>query len=135
MFEMILRYLRKYVIIDGFYQIVYKQFFELECLKGNINAPKYIALTNDESYLDNAFTKAKFIGSQIPHIDETKEVNAVLAKLKGGLSTFEQALETLGNQTDFDTMIERLKTEKDKIKGAGLEFETLITPEINISND
>lgn len=134
MFEMILKYLRKYVIVDGFYQIVYKQFFELECLKGNLNAPKYLALTNDNGYLDNAYTKAKFVGSQIPHIDETKEVNAVLSKLKGGLSTFEQALEDLGNQTDFDTMIERLKSEKEKIKAAGLEFETLLTPEFSINN-
>lgn len=133
MFEMILRYLRKYVIVDGFYQVVYKQFFELECLKGNLDAPKYLALTNDNGYLDNAYTKAKFIGSQIPHIDEVKEVNAVLMKLKGGLTTFEQALESLGNQTDFDSMIERLQVEKEKIKGAGLEFETLLTPEITFN--
>lgn len=133
MFEMILKYLRNYVIIDNFYQIVYSQFFEIESLKGNIDAPKYIELKNDEGYLDNAFTKAKFIGSQIPHIDETKEVNAVLSRLKGGLSTFEQALEALGNNTDFDSMIERLKLEKDKIKNAGLEFETLISPEVVIN--
>ena len=99
-----------------------------------MNAPKYLALMNDNGYLDNAYTKAKFVGSQIPHIDETKEVNAVLSKLKGGLSTFEQALEDLGNQTDFDTMIERLKSEKEKIKAAGLEFETLLTPEFSINN-
>lgn len=132
MFEMILKYLRKYIIIDGFYQEVYKQFFELECLKGNIDAPKYLELKNDEGYLDNAYTKAKFIGAQIPHIDETKEVNAVLSKLKGGLITFEQALETLGNTTDFDTLVERRKQEEERIKAAGLNFETILTPEINI---
>ena len=135
MFEMILKYLRNYVIIDNFYQIVYSQFFEIECLKGNIDAPKYLELKNDEGYLDNAYTKAKFIGSQIPHIDETKEVNAVLSRLKGGLSTFEQALEALGNNTDFDSMIERLKLEKEKIKDAGLEFETLISPEVVINTN
>ena len=129
---MILKYLRKYIIIDGFYQEVYKQFFELECLKGNIDAPKYLELKNDEGYLDNAYTKAKFIGAQIPHIDETKEVNAVLSKLKGGLITFEQALETLGNTTDFDTLVERRKQEEERIKAAGLNFETILTPEINI---
>ena len=135
MFEMILKYLRKHVIIDGFYQIVYKQFFELECLKGNINAPQFLALLNDEGYLDNAYTKAKFIGAQIPHIDETKEVNAVLSKLKGGLTTFEQALESLGNMTDFDSLIDKRKTEEEKIKTAGLDFETILNPEINITND
>lgn len=135
MFEMILKYLRKHVIIDGFYQIVYKQFFELECLKGNINAPQFLALQNDEGYLDNAYTKAKFIGAQIPHIDETKEVNAVLSKLKGGLTTFEQALESLGNMTDFDSLIDKRRNEEAKIKTAGLDFETILTPEINITNN
>lgn len=135
MFEMILKYLRNYVIIDNFYQIVYNQFFEMECLNGNIDAPKYLELKNDEGYLDNAFTRARFIGSQIPHIDEIKEVNAVLSKLKGGLSTFEHALESLGNDTDFDSLIERLKLEKEKIQSSGLEFETLITPEIVINTN
>lgn len=135
MFEMILKYLRKHVIIDGFYQIIYKQFFELECLKGNINAPQFLALQNDEGYLDNAFTKAKFIGAQIPHIDETKEVNAVLSKLKGGLTSFEQALESLGNMTDFDSLIDKRKTEEEKIKAAGLDFETILNPEIIVTQN
>ena len=135
MFEMILKYLRKHVIIDGFYQIVYKQFFELECLKGNIKAPQFLALQNDEGYLDNAYTKAKFIGAQIPHIDETKEVNAVLSKLKGGLTSFEQALESLGNMTDFDTLIDKRKSEQEKIKSSGLDFETILSPEIVVTSD
>lgn len=135
LFEMILRYYQKYIIVDGFYQEVYKQFFEIGCLKGYIQAPKYLALKNDSGYLDNAYTKAKFIGPQIPHIDETKEVNAVLSKLKGGLTSFEQALEMLGNMTDFDTLIETRKAEEEKIRDAGLDFETILTPEINIINN
>lgn len=135
MFEMILKYLRKHVIVDGFYQIVYKQFFEIEALKGNITAPKFLALQNDEGYLDNAFTKAKFIGAQIPHIDETKEVNAVLSKLKGGLTSFEQALESLGNMTDFDSLIDKRQAEEEKIKAAGLDFETILNPEIVVTQD
>lgn len=132
MFEMVLRYVTKYTVIDNFYQIVYEQFFELNALLGNINAPKYLALKNDDGYLDNAFTKAKFISAKIPHIDEAKEANAVLAKIKGGLMTFEQGLEALGNMTDFDTLIERRKEEEEKIRAAGLKFETVLTPEITI---
>ena len=134
MFEMVLKYLRKYIIIDGFYMPVYKQFFELECLKNNINAPLYLKLKNDYGYLDNAYTKCKFIGSQIPHIDETKEVNAVLSKIKGGLTTFEQALESLGNTTDFDSLIERRKLEQEKIDSANLTFETIMSPDVVIDN-
>lgn len=135
MFEFILEVIRKYTIEDHFYQIVYKQSFELECLKGNIKAEKYLALKNDDGYLDNAYTKARFIGNKIPHIDEVKEVNAVLSKIKGGLSTFEQGLETLGIATDFDSLIERRKYEEAKIKEAGLTFETLFAPDNGASND
>ena len=135
MFELIMRFGRKYTLEDYFYKIVYNQFFELECLKNNIQAPKYLELKNDYGFLDNAYTKCKFVGVQIPHIDEVKEVNAVLSKLKGGLTTFEQALESLGNTIDFDTLIERRKIEEKKIKAAGLTFETLFAPDNGGSND
>lgn len=135
MFELIIDYLRKYSIIDVFYQIIYEQFFELECLKGNINAPEYLSLKNDLGYMDNAFTKAKFFGQKIPHIDEVKEVNAVTAKLKGGLITYEQALEVLGNGTDFDSLIERRKYEQEQIQAAGLVFDTVFAPDSGSEED
>lgn len=135
MFEFLLEHRRKNTIVDYFYQIVYEQMFELECLKGRIKADKYLALKNDDGQLDNAYTKAKFVGNKIPHIDEVKEVNAVLSKIKGGLSTFEQALETLGVSTDFDSLIERRKLEEQKIKEAGLTFETLFAPDGGGSRD
>ncbi len=128
-FELIIEYTRKFCIVDNFYQIVYEQFFELECLKGNIYAPKYLSLKNTLGYMDNAYTKAKFIGQKIPHIDEVKEANAVIAKLKTGLITFEQAIELLGNSVDFDTMVERRKYEEKKIKEAGLFFESVFAPD------
>ena len=135
MFEVILEYTRKHTIDDNFYQIVYRQFFELACLKGLIDAPKYLQLRNDDGCLDNAYTKAKFVGLKIPHIDEVKEVNAQLSKLKGGLTTFELALESLGVSTDFDTLIENRKLEEEKIKKAGLVFETLFAPDGGNNND
>ncbi len=135
MFEVILQNNRQFSVVDYFYQPVYEQMFELECLKGNILAPKYLELKNDDGFLDNAYTKAKFVGVKIPHIDEVKEVNAVLSKLKGGLTTFEQALEDLGITSDFDSIIERRKIEEEKIKKAGLNFETLFAPDGGASND
>lgn len=129
MFEMILKYDRKYILEDQFYQIIYSQFFELECLKGNIDAPKYLQLKNDKGYIDNAYTKAKFVGASIPHVDEVKEVNAVISKLKAGLITYEQAAELLGNPVDFDSLLEKRKAEEKKIKDAGLTFEGLFIPD------
>ena len=85
--------------------------------------------------MDNAYTKAKFVGVKIPHIDEVKEVNAVLSKLKGGLTTFEQALETLGISIDFDSLIETRQREEQRIKESGLKFETLFAPDNGGSSD
>lgn len=135
MFEVILQNNRQFSIIDYYYQPTYERFFELECLKGYVYAPKYLELKNDDSYLDNAYTKAKWVGVKIPHIDEVKEVNAVLSKLKGGLTTFEQSLEDLGITQDFDSIIERRKIEEEKIRKANLNFETLFAPDGGASND
>ncbi|MBQ9149856.1 phage portal protein [bacterium] len=130
-FELIVEYTREYCIINGFYKKVYEQFFELECLKNNINAPDYLKLKNNKGYMDNAYTKAKFIGKKIPHIDEVKEANAIIAKLKAGLITFEQAIASLGNTVNFETMVEQRKFEEDKIKSAGLFFESVFAPVTN----
>lgn len=135
MFEQICIFIQKNTIVDRFYIPVYKQFFELECLKNNIYAPKYLELKNDTGFIDNAYTKCKFVGRKIPHIDEVKEVNAVVAKLKSGLCTYEQALESLGNTTDFDTLIQNRKAEENKIRAAGLNFDTLFAPDNPPSND
>lgn len=122
MFEIILKVMRKHIIIDGFYYIVYQHWFELEVLKGNIDAPKFLELRNKTAYEVNAYYKSRFVGTPIPHIDPVKEVNAVVTKLNNGLSTFEMALEELGNNLDFDAMAEKLKTELDKFKKLGLKF-------------
>ena len=135
MFEMILKYDRKYILEDQFYQIVYAQNFELECLKGNIKAPKYLELKNDKGYIDNAYTKAKFVGVSIPHVDEVKEVNAVISKLKACLITYEQAVESLGNPVDFDTLIEKRKQEERKLRDAGLTPEGLFAPDPGNNSD
>ena len=134
-FEIIVEYLRKYCVVDGFYKKVYEQFFELACLKNHINAPEYLKLKNTEGYMDNAYTKAKFIGKKIPHIDEVKEANAIIAKLKSGLITFEQAISSLGNTVNFETMVEQRKFEEEKIKQAGLFFETVFAPVQNDENE
>lgn len=135
MFEQICKYIQKTTIIDRFYVQIYKQHFELWCLKGDIFAPKYLQLKDDTGFIDNAYTKCKFVGQKIPHIDEVKEVNAVVAKLKSGLCTYEQALENLGNTTDFDTLIQNRKAEEEKIRHAGLNFDTLFAPDNPPSND
>ena len=110
------------IIVNGFYLPIYKQWFGLEVLKGNINAPKYIELMNAPGYLDNAYIKCKFIGSPIPHIDPVKEVSAVVMKMKNRLITVSGALQELGNKMDVQTLVKRLSEEKQRFKEAGVAY-------------
>lgn len=122
MFEAILVITRQFVCVNGFYKIVYEGFFELETLKGNLEAPKFLELRKKKGYADNAYLLCRFVGAPIPHIDPVKEVNAIVTKLKNGLTTFESALQELGNKTDFNTLCEKLKNEMQKVKECGIEI-------------
>lgn len=123
MFEFLIAISRQFICINGFYKPVYEGFFELEVLKGNLEAPKFLELRKRKGYADNAYLMSKFIGSPIPHIDPVKEVNAVVTKLKNGLTTFETALQELGSKADFNTMCEKLKKEIKALKDCGIEIE------------
>jgi len=120
MFEFILKFMRKYLTIDGFYRYAYEDFFDLEVLKGNIEAPDYLKYRNTPGYADNAYMLCKFEGMPIPHIDPLKEVNAVVTKLKNGLTDFEGALQELGSKTNFETMSKSLSEQLKKLKGLGI---------------
>lgn len=120
MFEFILKFMRKYLTIDGFYKYAYEHFFDLEVLKGNIDAPGYLKYRNAPGYADNAYMLCKFEGTPIPHIDPVKEVNAVVTKLKNGLTDFEGALQELGSKTNFETMCKSLSEQLEKFKKMGI---------------
>ena len=128
MFEAILKFTRKYLCIDGFYKLAYEQFFDLEVLKGNLEAPKYIELRNKPGYADNAYLLAKFEGMPIPHIDPVKEVNAVVTKLKNGLVDFEGALQELGSKTNFETLYKSYSEQIKKLHESGISLQG-ITPD------
>lgn len=134
LFELITGIYRQFATIDGFYMPIYRAFFEIACLQDYIKAPKYLQLKNDNGFMDNAFTKAKFIGQRMPHIDPVKEVNAVVSKLKSGLITFEQAIEEIGAGIDLDTIIDTRANEENKIKNKGLKFETNFIEETDLKN-
>ncbi len=134
MFEAILKFTSKYLCVDGFYKPAYEQFFDLEVLKGNLEAPKYIELRNKPGYADNAYLLAKFEGMPIPHIDPLKEVNAVVTKLKNGLTDFEGALQELGSKTNFETLSKRLSEQITSLKEAGIELQG-ITDNVDIDED
>ena len=122
MFEFILKFIRKYLTIDGFYKYAYEHFFDLEVLKGNIDAPDYLKYRNALGYADNAYMLCKFEGLPIPHIDPVKEVDAVVTKLQNGLTDFEGALQELGSKINFETMCSSLSKQLKKLKDLGISL-------------
>ena len=153
MFEMTLKIIRKNIAIDGIYKPTFKTFFLLENLKGNLDINNFDKIrnctknntqtstqnnqqqintqTNAEIQIDmNALNKCRFISPPIPHVDPLKEVNAVVEKINNNVSTREEAMEELGNSTDFDSTIERIDTENQLMKKYGIVNNT----EDNVEN-
>ncbi|HSQ97123.1 MAG TPA: phage portal protein [Rickettsiales bacterium] len=126
MFETTLKIMRKNIVIDGIYKPTFKTFFLLENLKGNLTINNFDKIQNSPEYqIDmNALNKCRFISPPIPHVDPLKEVNAVVEKIKNNLSTREEAMEELGNSTDFDSTIERIDTENQLMKKFNIKDNT-----------
>jgi len=63
---------------DEFYKPFYDLFFYCQALRGELNAPGFITACDNNDFMTiGAYTKAKFEGVNMPHIDPVKEVNAI----------------------------------------------------------
>ena len=129
MFEMTLKIIRKNIAIDGIYKPTFKTFFLLENLKGDLDIGDLDKIKDNPIDM-NALNKCRFISPPIPHVDPLKEVNAVVEKINNNLSTREEAMEELGNSTDFDSTIERIDTENQLMK----KFNIVNNTEDNVEN-
>jgi len=128
-----------------FYQKVYKGWLELEILKNKIQAPGYLIGLSDENYmLIGAYTNARFVGNNVPHIDPLKEVQAERLKLgsRGAhipLTTTESSTELLGGG-DSDSNITQFGEELKHTEQNGIEMvepipETVETTETQKTNE
>jgi len=107
-----------------FYKPIYEYWLMVMVLKGKIKAPGFIeAIANKNEYVLGAYRTARFVGTPVPHIDPTKEVEAVRMKLGPlaahmPLTTVEEATESLGgmeseaNILQFANELEFAKTKK-----------------------
>lgn len=98
------------------YKPFYDLFFYCEVLRGSINAPGFINASDVNDFMTiGAYTKCRFEGVNMPHIDPVKEVNAI-RKMLGDkyvdvpLISFDQATEQL-NQGDWDENIKKFNEE------------------------
>lgn len=112
---------RKRMVADRFASIMYQLWLEeqmnagtLECMKFS-NAPNFYEGLNSEAYC-----AATWIGAARGQIDELKETQASVLKLKYGLSTHEYELAKLGK--DWREVYAQLSREKTKRKEYGIEL-------------
>ncbi len=113
---------RKKVIADRFANIVYRLW--LEALNKNVitSMPRRMGIDTawlyDKPLAMEAVTRCEWIGASRGQIDELKETQAAVLRLKYGLSTYEKESARLGG--DWRADIRQIAREKAEMEDAGL---------------
>lgn len=102
----------------NFYKYIFNLWLMLQDVDKKIIIPGLFEAAGENQELFEAFTNARFIGPNVPHIDPVKEVEAWRRKLGDQaahipLATIEQATEALGGG-DYDQNINIFKQELKK---------------------
>lgn len=114
---------RKKFIADRKASETYRLWFEEDWNAGNM--PRMRGWGKSKFYeplMKDAFTKAAWISSGNGQIDEMKETQAALLRIKGGLSTWEKECARMGD--DWREVFEQRQREDADIKRLGLLFST-----------
>lgn len=112
---------RKKLVADRFASTIYALWLEEEVANGNVALPR--GKTRDWFYaplIKDALTCAEWIGASRGQIDEKKETDAAIARIKNGLSTYEIEIARLGS--DWRTVFEQRAEEEQIIKTRNLNF-------------
>ena len=112
---------RKKMVADRFAQNVYALWVEEEIAAKNLPLPR--GRNRTDFYRDNgmakaAYTRATFVGSGRGQIDELKETQAAMLRVKSGLSTYEEECAKLGK--DWREVFEQLAREQRMIQSLGI---------------
>ncbi|HLP69255.1 MAG TPA: phage portal protein, partial [Rhizobium sp.] len=110
---------RKQMVADRFARAVYALWVEEEIAAGNLPLPPRRNRTDFYRPLaKDAYTRCNFIGSGRGQIDELKETQAAMLRIKSGLSTYEAECARLGS--DYREIFEQRAREEKLIKTYGL---------------
>lgn len=113
---------RKKVVADKFANMAYGLWFEEEINAGNVPLPKGVTL--DKFYGDpmvrEALLSADWIGAARGQIDELKETEAAVLRIKEGLGTFEEEAGRLGK--DYRRIFKQRAREQTLAKKLGVEL-------------
>lgn len=112
---------RKKAVADRFANNIYALWLEEEIASGNIPLPP----GKDRSWfyeplVKDALIQCSWIGASRGQVDESKETDAALARIAGGLSTYEKECARLGE--DFRDIFEQRAREQKIIDDYGLVF-------------
>lgn len=102
---------------------VYRLWFEEEMGQGNLPLPPGRNRTDfyrSGGLMKDAYTRCTWIGAGRGQIDEPKETAAALARIDGGLSTYEKECARLGD--DYREIMAQRAKEERQAKAAGLTF-------------
>lgn len=112
---------RKKMVADRFASMIYALWLEEEIAAGNIPLPP--GKTRDWFYaplVKDALTNAEWIGASRGQIDEKKETEAAILRIKNGLSTYEIEIARLGG--DWREVFDQRAEEEGIIKQKKLNF-------------
>lgn len=110
---------RKKMVTDRFAQNVYNLWMEEEIAAGNLPLPPGRNRTDFyRPLMKDAYTRARFVGSGRGQVDELKETQAAMLRIKAGLSTYEEECALLGK--DFREVFEQRAREEKLISSLNL---------------
>lgn len=112
---------RKKAVADRAASAIYSLVLEEEINAGNVPMPKGKNWRHFyEPLMKEAYTACSWIGASRGQIDELKETQAAILRIKSGLSTYEIESAKLGN--DYREIFEQRAREEGIIKAKGLAF-------------
>ncbi|WP_288959827.1 phage portal protein [uncultured Sulfitobacter sp.] len=113
---------KKTMFADAFATDIYTLWLEEEIAAGNLPLPPGRNRTDFyRPLMKEAYSRCRWIGTGKGQIDELKETQAAIMRIKGGLSTWEIECARLG--IDFRELVDQRRAEAALIAAAGLEFD------------
>ena len=112
---------RKKLVADRFAQNVYALWLEEQIAQGNLPLPPRRNRTDfyrENGLMKAAYCRASFVGSGRGQIEELKETQAAMLRIKSGLSTYEEECAKLGR--DWREIMEQRAREERLIQSLGV---------------
>lgn len=125
---------RKRLVADRFASSIYSLWLEEAINNGLITSmPKNAPSMYENPLFRAAYTRCDWIGASRGQIDELKETQAAVLRVRAGLSTLEHEMAMLGK--DYRVVLRQLAREQALMKSLGLDFSADPTKPGTMSGD